>query len=379
MKFIHISDLHLGKRFHETSLIEDQAEILQQIIALVDTEKPDGVLIAGDVYDKSMPSAEAVQLFDVFLAELATRKMRTFVISGNHDSPERIAFGGKIMDASGIYLSYVYDGSVKTISLTDSHGEVCVYMLPFIKPAHVRRFYADEEISSYTDAVRVAISKMNVDESKRNVLITHQFVTGASRSDSEESVGGTDNVDASVFDCFEYVALGHLHGAQNCSTERIRYCGTPLKYSFSEANDVKSVTIVELGEKGSALTVRTTELKPVRDLRKIKGSFAELTDPAFYNKAGNLNDYVQITLTDEDDVPSAMARLQTIYKNALELKYDNTRTRAAVEDFGAENVENKSMMELFSEFFALKNGAEMSDAQKEYMQELIEKIEEENV
>lgn len=379
MKFVHISDLHLGKRLHETSLIEDQAEILSQIIGIVDTECPDGVLIAGDVYDKSMPSAEAVQLFDSFLAELAARRMRTFVISGNHDSPERIAFGGRIMDASGIHLSYVYNGSVKCVSLTDEHGEVCVYMLPFIKPAHVRRFYEDEEITSYTDAMRVAIAKMGVDESKRNVLITHQFVTGATRSDSEETVGGTDNVDASVFDGFEYVALGHLHGAQNCGSERIRYCGTPLKYSFSEANDVKSVTIIELGEKGGALHIRTANLHPNRDLRKIKGSFAELTDPAFYREAGNLSDYVQITLTDEDDVPNAMGRLQTIYKNALELKYDNTRTRAAAEIYGAEAVESKSMFELFSEFFALKNGAEMSDEQRAYIQETIEKIEEESV
>ena len=377
MKFVHISDLHLGKRFHETSLIEDQAEILKQIVSIIDVEMPDGVLIAGDVYDKSSPSAEAVQLFDVFLAELASRKLRTFVISGNHDSPERIAFGGKIMGASGVYLSPVYNGQVTAITLTDTDGEVNVYMLPFVKPAHVRRYYADEEISSYTDAVRVAISKMGVDETKRNLLVTHQFVTGATRSESEETVGGTDNVDSSVFDCFDYVALGHLHGAQNCGGERIRYCGTPLKYSFSEANDKKSVTVVELREKGT-LHIKTLPLTPIRDLRKIKGVFSELTDPVFYRTAGNLEDYVQITLTDEDDVPNAMARLQLIYKNALELKYDNARTRAAAEIWGAEEVEDKSVMQLFSEFFATKNGAEMNDEQIEYMQAMIEKIEEEN-
>ena len=377
MKFVHISDLHLGKRFHETSLIEDQAEILKQIIGIIDAETPDGVLIAGDVYDKSAPSAEAVQLFDLFLAELAARRLRTFVISGNHDSPERIAFGGKIMGASGVHLSPVYDGKVDAITLTDGYGEVNVYMLPFVKPAHVRRFYAEEEINSYTDAVRVAISKMGVNTEKRNLLITHQFVTGATRSESEETVGGTDNVDSSVFDCFDYVALGHLHGAQNCGGERIRYCGTPLKYSFSEANDKKSVTVIELQEKGS-LVIKTLPLTPIRDLRKLKGTFAELTDPAFYRTAGNLEDYVQITLTDEDDVPNAMGRLQTIYKNALELKYDNARTRAAVEIFGAESVEEKSVMQLFEEFFTAKNGAGMSEEQTAYMQEMIEKIEEEN-
>ena len=377
MKFVHISDLHLGKRFHETSLIEDQAEILKQIIGIMDAETPDGVLIAGDVYDKSAPSAEAVQLFDLFLAELAARRLRTFVISGNHDSPERIAFGGKIMGASGVHLSPVYDGKVDGITLTDGYGEVNVYMLPFVKPAHVRRFYAEEEINSYTDAVRVAISKMGVNTEKRNILITHQFVTGATRSESEETVGGTDNVDSSVFDCFDYVALGHLHGAQNCGGERIRYCGTPLKYSFSEANDKKSVTVIELQEKG-ALVIKTLPLTPIRDLRKLKGTFAELTDPAFYRTAGNLEDYVQITLTDEDDVPNAMGRLQTIYKNALELKYDNARTRAAVEIFGAESEEEKSVMQLFEEFFTAKNGAGMSEEQTAYMQVMIEKIEEEN-
>ena len=378
MKFVHISDLHLGKRLHETSLIEDQLEILKQIIEIIRAEKPDGVLIAGDVYDKSAPSAEAVQLFDEFLAELATLSTRVFVISGNHDSPERIAFGGRIMGASGIHLSPVYNGKVDGISLTDSYGEVCVYMLPFIKPAHVRRFYGEEEINSYTDAVRVAIAKMGVDTSKRNLLITHQFVTGASRSDSEETVGGTDNVDASAFDGFEYVALGHLHGAQNCGKESIRYCGTPLKYSFAEASDVKSVTIIELNEKNSPLTVRTLPLTPVRDLRKIKGAFAELTDPNFY-RTQNLEDYVQITLTDEDDVPNAMGRLQMVYKNALELKYDNARTRASAVIFADEKVENKSMEELFAEFFACKNGAEMSEEQSAYIHNLIEKIEEESV
>lgn len=379
MRFIHISDLHLGKRFHETSLIEDQEEILKQIIDIMETECADGVLVAGDVYDKSVPSAEAVQLFDTFLAALASRRVRVFVISGNHDSPERIAFGGRIMDASGIHLSPVYDGTVRAIPLSDEYGELNVYMLPFIKPAHVRRYYADEHIESYTDAVRVAVEKMGVDESKRNVLVTHQFVTGASRSDSEESVGGTDNVDATVFGCFDYVALGHIHGAQNCGDARIRYCGTPLKYSFSEANDEKSVTVLEITEKGAPLSIKTVPLKPLRDLRKIRGSFAELTSPTYSACNPIVNDYVQITLTDEDDVPNAMARLQLTYKNALELKYDNTRTRAASEIFGAEDTEIKTPLQLFAEFYKQQNNAEMSDEQAAYMQQMIEKIEEEEV
>ena len=371
MKFIHVSDLHLGKRFYETSLIEDQEVILKQILEIIDGESPDGVLVAGDVYDKSVPSAEAVALFDFFLAELAKRRLHVFVISGNHDSAERIAFGSKIMNSAGIYLSPVYDGKILPTTLQDEHGAVDVYMLPFIKPSHVRRFY-EEEINSYTDAVRVAIDKMNLDKSRRNVLITHQFVTGATRSESEESVGGTDNVDASVFNDFDYVALGHLHGPQFCSSKKIRYSGTPLKYSFAEAADTKSVTVVTLTDKGTELDVKTIDLKPIRDMRRIRGTFEELI-----SVAERTNDYVQITLTDEEDIPNAMSRLQVVYKNALELRYDNARTRANMSILGAEDVEKKTPFELFAEFFKDRNNAEMTETQKAYMQTLIEKIEEE--
>lgn len=371
MKFIHLSDLHLGKRLYETSFIEDQESVLKQIVKIIDVEKPQGILIAGDVYDKSVPSAEAVQLFDGFLVELAKRNLQVFVISGNHDSAERIAFGSQIMDGAGIHLSPVYNGEIAAKPLNDEHGELNVYMLPFIKPSHVRRYYEKEGIETYTDAVRVAIEKMNVDKSKRNVLITHQFVTGARRSESEESVGGTDNVDASVFDGFDYVALGHLHGPQRCGREEIRYCGTPLKYSFAEADDVKSVTVVTLGGKGEAPEIRTVELKPLRDMKKIRGKFDELI-----NAENRIDDYVQITLTDEEDVASAMSRLQAVYKNALELRYDNARTRANATILSAEGVENKTAFELFSEFFKDRNNREMSEKQSEYMKALIEEIEE---
>lgn len=372
MKFIHISDLHLGKRLHEVSLIDDQQAILGQILDITDSEKPDGVLIAGDIYDKSVPAAEAVSLFDHFLAELAKRRLEVFVISGNHDSPERIAFGSKIMDGAGIHLSPVYDGKITPTTLKDDIGEVDVYMLPFVKPSHVRRFYGDEDINSYTDAVKVAVEKMGIDSSKRNVLITHQFVTGATRSESEESVGGTDNVDASVFADFDYVALGHLHGPQFCATAKIRYSGTPLKYSFAEAADTKSVTVVTIKNKGENPEVKTVELHPVRNMRKLRGTFDNLI-----NSSERTEDYVQITLTDEDDIPNAMARLQTVYKNALELRYDNTRTRTEAVLLGAEDIERKTPFELFSEFFKDRNNAEMSGIQQRYIKELIEKIEEE--
>ena len=377
MKFIHISDLHLGKRVNEFSMLEEQDAILKQILKIIDAEAPNGVLIAGDIYDKSVPSAEAVQLFDGFLCELAKRRLQVFVISGNHDSPERIAFGSRIMDASGIHLSPVYNGTVEPITMTDEHGVVNIYMLPFIKPGHVRRFYENEEIISYTDAMRIAIGAMNINTSERNILVTHQFVTGATTCESEEiSVGGTDNVDASVFSDFDYVALGHIHGAQNCGSERVRYCGTPLKYSFSEAKHQKSITVVELGEKDK-FSVRTIDLTPVHDMSEIKGTFAGLTDPVYYTDNPIIENYLRITLTDEEDIPDAVGRLRMIYKNLMRLDYDNKRTRTNNVITGAVDTETKSAYELFAEFFEQQNNAPMSDEQSAYMKELIEKIEEE--
>ena len=281
MKLIHLSDLHLGKRVNEFSMLEDQAYILMKILNVIDDEQPDAVLIAGDVYDKTVPSAEAVELFDDFLVRLASRSFRgrslqIFVISGNHDSPERLAFGGRLMDARGVHLSPVYSGSVKPVTLSDEFGPVNIYMLPFVKPVTVRRFFPDAKIENYTDAIAAAVGSMGIDTSGRNVLIAHQFVTGAERSESEDvSVGGMDNVDVTVFDGFDYVALGHIHGPQNIGSERVRYCGTPLKYSFSEAAHRKSVTVVELGEKGS-LAVRTVPLIPKRDMVDLRGRYDEL-------------------------------------------------------------------------------------------------------
>ena len=346
MKFIHISDLHLGKRLHETSLIEDQNYILNQILDIIDDEKPSALLIAGDIYDKSTPRAEAVSLFDLFLSNLAKKGVQVFIISGNHDSAERIAFGSKIMGAVGVHLSPVYNGEIAPITMQDENGEINVYMLPFIKPSHVRRFYEKEEINSYNDALKVVVDKMNIDKTKRNILITHQFVTGATRSESEESVGGTDNIDASVFFDFDYVALGHLHAPQYCQKKNIRYSGTPLKYSFAETKDVKSVTVVTLNKKGDESEIKTVDLKPLRDMKKIRGEFNDLI-----NMADRCEDYVQITLTDEQEIPNAMNRLQTVYKNALELKYDNQRTRANATILAVDDIKTKSPYELFLDFY----------------------------
>lgn len=373
MKFIHLSDLHIGKRVNEFSMLEEQEYILNKIINIIDAENPQAVIIAGDVYDKSVPPAEAVQLFDSFLSKLAKRQLQTFVISGNHDSPERIAFAGKILDTCGIYMSPVYNGTVQPISLSDNYGTVNFYMLPFVKPANVRRYYSESQINSYTDAIKVAIDNMDIDVNSRNVIITHQFVTGAITSESEElSVGGTDNVNSSVFEAFDYVALGHIHRPQNIGTNKIRYCGTPLKYSFSEANHKKSVTVVELENKGE-LTVREIELLPKNDLREIKGSYMEITSKENY-KDTNTNDYVHITLTDEEDIPDVIGKLRVIYPNLMKLDYDNKRTRSNSIINSDNNVESKSPIQLLEEFYLKQNNQSISQKQLDFAKELIEKI-----
>ncbi len=376
MKLLHLSDLHLGKRVNEFSMLEDQEYILEEILRVLDGEQPDAVLIAGDVYDKPVPPAEAVQLFDKFLTKLAAKNTQTFLISGNHDSSERLAFGARLMEGSGIHISPVYGGEVKPVELADEFGPVRVYLLPFVKPASVKRFFPEREIGSYTEAVAAAVDAMDLDPAVRNVLVTHQFVTGASRSESEEiSVGGSDNVDVSVFDGFDYVALGHIHGPQNIGSERVRYCGTPLKYSFSEVKHAKSVTIAELGKKGE-LTVRTVPLIPKRDLAEIRGTYMELTAKAFY-EGKNREDYYHITLTDEEDIRDAVGRLRVIYPNLMKLDYDNLRTRLGGRVEAARQVEKKTPLELFAEFYRKQNNQDMSSEQASLVEGLIESIWEE--
>ena len=371
MKLIHLSDLHLGKRLNDFSLIDDQAYILQQIIEIIDRESPDGVLIAGDVYDKSVPTAEAVRLFDDFLTKLSEKKIPSFIISGNHDSAERMSFGARLMGASGVHIAGAYEGECASCVLCDSEGEVRIYMLPFFKPQVARRFHGDE-VESYTDAMRSAIQAMNVDTSSRNILIAHQLVTGSSRSDSEEiSVGGTDDVAISVFDDFDYVALGHLHRPQSCTEERVRYCGSPLKYSFSEVGDIKSLTVVEMPKKGS-LEIRTIPLVPLRDMVEIKGRYDDIMQKSFYDSTSLRDDYVHITLTDEEDIPDAIGKLRVIYHNIMKLDYDNTRTRATAEV--EMPVDNRSPLDLFADFFAMQNNKPMSDEQMELISRLAEDI-----
>lgn len=374
MKFLHLADLHLGKRVNGFSMLEDQAHILRQILAILDDEQPDGVLIAGDVYDKSVPSVEAVELLDGFLTELCARGVPVLLISGNHDSPERLAFGGRVMDSCGIHISPVYDGALAPVTLHDAFGPVHVWLLPFVKPAHVRRWFPDADIESYTDAVAEAVAHMDIDTAARNVLVTHQFVTGGTRSGSEElSVGGTDNVDSGVFAPFDYVALGHLHGAQHIGRETIHYAGSPLKYSFSEARQHKSVTVVTLGEKGD-VQVRTVALTPLRELREIRGSYDELTARSFYEHTTYRSDYLHLILTDEQDVFDAMSRLRTIYPYLMTLDYDNARTRAAGGMSVPAETERRTPLELFAALYQRQNHRPMSEVQREYIAQLMEQI-----
>ncbi len=377
MKLIHLSDLHLGKRVNEFSMIEDQKYILNQILGIIDEEQPDGILLAGDLYDRPVPSAEAVQLLDSFLTRLAKRKIPVYAISGNHDSAERIAFGSHIMSSSGICMSPVYDGKTAKYCLMDNYGEVWIHLLPFIRPAVVRHVFAGEEgaeeIRTYQEAVQAAVEHMDLDTEKRNVLVAHQFVVGAMSCDSEEiTVGGIDQIEGAVFRDFDYVALGHIHSPQNVGNDRIRYCGTPLKYSFSEARQQKSVTVVELGEKGT-LEVQEIQLKPLRDMRKLKGTYMAITSLSNYQDT-NTEDYVQITLTDEEDIVDGMQKLRTIYPNLMRLEYDNRRTRENQKVTGTETVEKKSELEYFEEFFELQNNQPMNEEQRKFSEELIRKL-----
>ena len=377
MKIMHLSDLHIGKKVNEYSMLQDQIYILKEILRIIDNEKVETVIIAGDVYDRSLPPNEALELFDEFLYQLSSRNVNVFVISGNHDSPERISYGGRMMTENKIFLSPVYDGNVKPISLNDDYGEVNFYLLPFIRPADIRRYFPDENIENYTDAVKVAIDNMNVDFSERNILITHQFVTGAELSESEDIiVGGTDNVSGEVFDGFDYVALGHIHREQTVGKDNIRYCGTPLKYSFSEAKHIKSVTILDFRDKEN-IEYSKIPLTPLRDMREIRGTYDELTLKSNYEST-NTEDYLHITLTDEEDIPDAIGKLRSIYPNIMKLDYDNLRTRGSGIVDAIENIESKSPFELFADLFKQQNNQDMSEEQEEIMRNLIDKIWEEN-
>ncbi len=376
MKILHTADLHIGKLVNGFSMLSDQRYILEEILKITDREQPDALIIAGDVYDKSVPSAEAVALFDDFLCRLAKRNLQIFIISGNHDSAERIAFGGRLMEQSGVHLSPVYRKGIRPIVLADEHGPVNFYLLPFIKPVHVRMQFPEEEIRTYADAVRTAVNDLPIDSAERNVLVTHQFIAGSERSDSEEmSVGGTDSIPSSVFDNFDYVALGHIHKPQRAGRETVRYSGSPLKYSISEASHSKSVTIVELVEKGN-IRISTESLKPLRDIRVMKGTYDELMHKGFHS-GFQTDDYCHVILTDEENIPDALRKMQTVYPNIMRLDYDNLRTQNRQSLISAEKSDEKPPLELLEDFYKLQNNSPLTDSQKSFAEHLIETIWEE--
>lgn len=378
MRFAHISDLHIGKRVNEFSMLEEQRHILSRIVQIIQEKSVDAVLIAGDIYDKTVPSAEAVALCDGFITQLAALKKPVFIISGNHDCAERIAFGSRIMAAADIYIAPVFDGTVQKVSLQDTYGDIHIYLLPFIKPVYVRRFYEKHTIDNYTDAVQTVLEHTEINCSERNVLLAHQFVTGASRCESEEiTVGGLDNVDACVFEPFDYVALGHIHSPQRVGTDQIRYCGSPLKYSFSEAGQQKSITLVDIGEKADGqpadMQIEMIPLKPVHDLRKLRGSYEELTYRENYLNT-DTQDYLHVTLTDEEDIPDAIGKLRSIYPNIMKLDYDNVRTRTKQDFAQTLEVAVKSPAELFEDFYAVQNNQPMNEEQRAFVTALIDEI-----
>lgn len=375
MKFLHLSDLHIGKRVNEFSMIEDQEYILQQIIQLVGREKPEAVVIAGDVYDKSVPSVEGVTLLDHFLTELSRLEVSVMIVSGNHDSPDRLNFAGRIMEQSHIYIAGVFDGRVKSVELKDAYGPVCFYLLPFIKPSMVSRYYP--EVESYQDAVETVIKNTPLDPLKRNILVAHQFVVSGNempeRSESElESLGGLDQISAATFDAFDYVALGHLHGPQRIGRDTIRYAGSPLKYSFSEARQKKSVTMVTFEEKGR-VSYELIPLTPLHDMKEIKGPIDALVDRKYYTL-----DYIHATLTDEENLIDPMGRLRTIYPNIMKLDFENSRSVSREHTkMSAKDVKNKAPLELFNEFYAMQNNQPMNEEEMEVMKKLLEGLEEE--
>lgn len=379
---MHLADLHLGKRVNGFSMMEDQEYILNRILEIMEEEQPDGLLIAGDVYDKTIPPAEAVRLMDDFLTAVAAKHVPVFLISGNHDSAERVAFGHQLMQGSGIWISPVYDGTIRHHTLEDRWGEVNIYLIPFLRPSVVRSFFPDVEIEDYTDALRTIIEDLQVDTSRRNVVLAHQFVTAAGAlpetCDSEQlSVGGLDRVDGSVFSPFDYTALGHLHGPQRVGSETIRYAGSPLKYSFSELHQKKSVTVAELRAKGET-EIRQIPLQPRREMIELQGTFEEILEEA--RKKGELQtDYYHMILTDETDVVDALSRLREYYPNIMLLDYDNRRTRSQKEVEQLDRVEERTPGELFAALYEQQNGQEMDSDRKEYLDGLIREIWEEQV
>lgn len=373
MKLAHISDLHIGKNVNGFSMIEDQEFILKKIMDIVKEKSVHVLMICGDVFDKNVPSVEGIRLYDRFIDRLSSENINTFIISGNHDSIERLSCGSKLMRGSGIYISRNLGEDENRYILEDEFGEINIYMLPFIKPAHVRYAY-DEQVLQYTEAVAAAISRMGVDRKKRNILMAHQYITGAARSESEEIfVGGLDNVSSRVFDDFDYVALGHLHKPQHVERKTIRYCGAPLKYSISEKNHNKSLTIIDFMEKGN-IEIETVPLEPLRDICEIRGKYDELMSLNFYSTLDREN-YFSIVLTDENDIADAVGRMRTVYPNIMGLSYDNRRTNTKSNADAAVISRAKNPCDYIDELFYAQNSSRLGSYQRELLEEIIAELE----
>ncbi len=371
MKLLHIADLHLGKRMNDIDLLEDQRCVLDQLLDMAVIEKVQAVLIAGDVYQKASPPAEAMAAFDGFVSELVRAGIRVFVISGNHDSDQRISYFSSLLRPSGVYVSESFTGRLQQYTLTDQYGEVVVSLLPFIKPLTVRRFFPDRNIVSYQDAAEAVLAASSIDQSKRNVLLCHQFITGAELSDSEErTVGGLDNIDASLFDGFDYVALGHIHKPQKLKRPTLRYAGSPLKYSFSEAGHKKSAVLLELGEKGDC-RIRLLPISQPHEVREVEGLLSDVM------KIDYSEDYVRVTIHDELPPPDARASVSTVFPNMMKFAVVNSKTKEDRDVLATEKVEEKDVKELFADFYRLQNnGASPTEEQLALLEEVLKEMEE---
>lgn len=380
MKILHLADLHLGKILQEQSLIEDQEYMLKEIINIIKVEKVQVLLISGDVYDRSVPPTEAVNLLDDFLKTLIKElKIKVFIISGNHDSKDRLGFGNKIFEDEGLYIESKYNGRLKKVRLEDEYGPLNIYMLPFIKPVEVKKFFEDDLENNYNLAINKIIEKEEIDKSERNIIMVHQFVTAGNvkpeRTESEVlSLGGIENVDVSNFKSFDYVAIGHVHRPQKIGRDTARYAGTILKYSFSEINHNKSIPIIDIKEKGN-ITINLLPLKPLRDMREIKGPIEELIKEENY-KEGNLEDYIKAIITNEEPVYDAIGKIKKIYPNTLKLEIQNSKTinKNEEQNINLEELKKKSELELFSDFYKLQNNLELNEEQKEIVKNIISEV-----
>ena len=371
MKLLHLGDLHLGKSLGEFDLIEDQKYILNQILDLIVQESVDAVLIAGDVYDKSIPSEAATRLLDTFLSQLAAKNVKTFVISGNHDSDDRLNYGSKLFVSNQIYISAVYDGHLNQYVINDGETEVHVYLLPFVKASQVKHYFPEAEIATYEDAVRVIIDTADINKEKCNVLVAHQFVAGkgedpalgGSEGAGTQSVGLVEKIGYNCFDKFDYVALGHIHSPQRVGRDEVRYSGSPLKYSLSEVNNEKSVPVITISGKKD-ISIDLFPLKPMRNMRHIKGKMEDLLNKA---NVKSPEDFIYATLTDEDIINDAMGIFQQTYPNTVKIDYDNSHTREIEQVDISKIAQNKSFSELISDFYRLMYQCEISDEEMDIM------------